>query len=68
MNDRERLQQDEDFVHSTKNKNSIEEIQKKNPDGLSDKEIAKCLAIPLKHVKLLYQSALKKIRKTMRGA
>lgn len=68
MCDRKRLQEDEDYIHFAKLKNSINEVQKRFPDGLDDETIAKCLAIPLKHVKLLYESALKKIREKMKGS
>lgn len=67
MCDRKRLQEDEDYIHFSKLKNSINEVQRRFPDGLEDEGIAKCLVIPIKHVKLLYESALKKIREKMKG-
>jgi hypothetical protein len=68
FDDRKRLQEDEDYIHNPKLKNSIEEVQKKYPDGVSDKDIAKMLSIPIKHVRFLYASAIKKIRKKIKGA
>lgn len=65
MVDRKKLQEDEDYIEMMRCKDSIKVVQKKYPEGLKDAEIAKVLCISLKHMKLLYESALKKFRKKM---
>ena len=65
MTDRLKLQEDEDYIEMLRCKDSIKSVQKKYPEGLKDKDIARALAISLKHMKLIYESALKKLRKKM---
>lgn len=68
MNERQRLHDDDDYIKFSKLKNSIDEVQRRMPDGMTDKEIARCLMISVKHVKLLFESAMKKIKKKIKGA
>lgn len=68
MIDRIRLQEDEDYIEMMRCKDSIKNVQKKYPEGLKDEDIAKALVLSLKHVRLLYESALRKLRKKMTKA
>lgn len=68
MVDRKRLQEDEDYIELVRCKDSIKNVQKKYPEGLKEADIAKALCLSLKHVMLLYESALKKLRKKIMKA
>jgi hypothetical protein len=54
---------DKDFIVSTKYNNSLQELLKENPDGVSDKVICRVLHISQKRLECLYDRAIASIRK-----
>ena len=61
----ERLSTDRDFVLAPRFNNSLKELLKANPGGVEDKAIAEALGVSRDEVEALYQSAVKKLRRSM---
>jgi hypothetical protein len=63
---KEKIENDEDFVHCPKMSNSIKKIVDKYPDGVSNLYIAKVLMISEKEVEAMYENILVKIRTALK--
>ena len=62
---RERIYEDEDFIYCPRLGNSLEKLIEKNPEGVDDERIAKVLLMEESEVETIFQSAIKKFRKSM---
>jgi len=60
---KERVKIEEDFCYCPRLGNSISNLISKNPNGVSNERIAKVLLTDEEHIEMIFQSALKKIRK-----
>jgi hypothetical protein len=60
-----RLDHDPDFILSPKNNNSLKVLLKRNPNGVSDRVIARVLNISEEEVEKTYQMVVQKLRKVM---
>ena len=61
---RHKIHSDPDYINSQKYRFSVNKVLDDCPDGLTDKEIMKALMLSKKMFKRLYESALKKLRKS----
>lgn len=57
--------EDEDYIDSPKFKYSLKELLEKNPDGVDNEAISKVLNMSVEEVEEVYQSAIKKLQKTL---
>lgn len=62
---REKILQDEDFIYCPRLGNSLTKLIEKNPEGVDDERIAKVLLIEEDEVKVLFASAIVKLRKSL---
>ena len=62
---KEKIMEDEDFIYCPRLGNSLEKLIEKNPDGIDDERIAKVLLMDEDEVETVFQSAIKKFRKSM---
>lgn len=60
-----RIIEEEDYIRSPKNSNSITKFLMKNPDGVEDSVIARLLVMSEESVKKIYEEAVKILRKNM---
>ena len=60
-----RLSSDPDFIHSVKHNNSLSELLKQNPNGVSDAVICRILCLTPEELQSLYNSAIMKLRTTL---
>lgn len=62
-----RISEEEDFIHCPKFFNSLTKFLAKNDDGVQNNTIARLLMIPEEKVEEIYEEAVKKLRKEMLG-
>lgn len=62
---KEKILQEEDFIHCPRLGNSVKKLLQKNPDGIDDERIAKVLLLPVEEVDKIYRSALNKLKNGM---
>jgi putative heme iron utilization protein len=60
-----RIVEDEDYIRSPKNSNSITKFLAKNPDGVEDSVIARLLVMTEERVKKIYEEAVKILRRNI---
>ena len=60
-----KIMEDEDYIDSPKFKYSLKELLEKNPDGVDNEAISKVLNMSVEEVEEVYQSAIKKLQKTL---
>jgi putative heme iron utilization protein len=60
-----KIEEEEDYIRSAKNGNSLTKFLAKNPDGVDDKVVARLLATTEERIKQIYEEAAKIIRKIM---
>lgn len=58
----EKLDNDEDFIVSSKHGNSLKKLLKANPNGVSDEVIARVMDISVEEVDLIFKTAMAKLR------
>lgn len=56
------IDNDEDYIHSPSNNNSLKEFVLNNPDGVDNDKIARVLLLSTEEVDLIYHQAILKIR------
>lgn len=61
-----KLTNEEDYIDCIKFNNSIKKLIEKNPEGVDDETIAKVLNITTEEVEKIYQSAIKKLQKSLK--
>lgn len=61
----ERLDNDPDFILSSKHGNSLKKLLRSWPNGVSDETIARVMDLSSEEVEETWQSALKKLRNAM---
>jgi hypothetical protein len=62
---RKKIKEDPDFVYCPRLGNSLSKLVDKHPDGIDDERIEKVLLMSAKEVQKIYESALKKLRKSV---
>jgi len=62
---KKKIENDPDFIYCPRLGNSLKMFLEKYPDGAEDFKIAKILLIEEEEVEAIFQSAIKKIRKSM---
>lgn len=60
-----KIMEDEDYIDSPKFKHSLKELLEKNPDGVDNETISKVLNMSVQEVEETYQSAIRKLQKTL---
>lgn len=60
-----RIAEDEDYIRSPKNSNSMAKFLAKNTDGVDDGAIARLLTMTEEKVKKIYEEAVEFLRKKM---
>lgn len=63
---RKKIQEDPDFVYCPRLGNSLKKLVDKHPDGIDDERIEKVLLLSAKEVEAIYNSALEKLRKSVK--
>lgn len=63
---RKKIQEDPDFVYCPRLGNSLKKLVDKHPDGIDDERIEKVLLMSAKEVEAIYNSALEKLRKSVK--
>lgn len=58
--------EDEDFIDCPKMKNSLKKMVEKNPEGIGNETIAKVLNMTEKEVEDAYNSAIEKLKKSLK--
>ena len=61
-----KLTNEEDYIDCIKFNNSIKKLIEKNPEGVDDETIAKVLNLTVEEVEQIYQSAIKKLQKSLK--
>jgi DNA-directed RNA polymerase specialized sigma24 family protein len=61
----ERLDNDPDFILSSKHSNSLKELLRTNPHGVSDETISRVMDLSPEEVEATWQAALVKLRGAM---
>ena len=59
---KEKILQDEDFIYCPRLGNSVEQLLKKNPDGIDEERMSKVLLLTEDEISDIYNKALKKIK------
>lgn len=62
---KKKIMEDEDFIYCPRLGNSLDRLVQKHPDGIDDERIQKVLLISAKELNEIYESAIKKLRKSM---
>ena len=60
-----RISSDPDFVNSLKHGNSLRELLRQNPNGVSDAVICRILCVTPEELQLIYESAIMKLRTSL---
>ena len=62
---KDKIYNDEDFIYCPRLGNSLKKLIETNPEGVDDERIAKVLLIEEDEVQSIFESAIKKFRKSM---
>lgn len=68
MNKKHKIFNNLDYIIYPKYKNSLTELLKHNPNGVSDKIICEALDMELKELKKIYSEALSKLKRLLDDA
>lgn len=60
------IKNDFDFIRSTEHNNSLKELMKKYPEGVSDPVIARVLMISKDKVQEIYEASIKELKEKLR--
>jgi hypothetical protein len=60
-----RVKEEEDYIRSPKNSNSLNKFLMRNPDGVEDNVVARLLVMPEEKVRELYAEAVKMLQEEM---
>ena len=63
---RKKIKSDPDFVYCPRLGNSLTKLMDKHPDGIDDERIEKVLLMSAKEIEETYNSALEKLRKSIK--
>lgn len=63
---KEKLKYEEDFINSPKHGYSLSQLEKSNPNGVSDRFAASLLLVTTEEFQDLFQSAIKKYRRLLK--
>lgn len=63
---KKKIKEDPDFIYCPRLGNSLDKLVDKNPDGIDDERIEKVLLMTKKQIDATYESALKKLRKSVK--
>lgn len=63
---KKKIDNDEDFIYCPRLGNSLKKLLEKNPDGVPDSRITKVLLISQKTLNNIYESAIKKLRSSIK--
>jgi len=63
---RKKIQEDPDFIYCPRLGNSLKKLVDNNPDGIDDERIEKVLLLSAKEVEDIYNSALEKLRRSLK--
>lgn len=61
---KKRIIEEEDFIYCPRLGNSLSKLIEKYPDGIEDERIEKVLLISPQELKEIYESAIKKLKKS----
>ena len=63
---RKKIKNDPDFVYCPRLGNSLKKLMDKHPEGIDDERIEKVLLMSKKEIEETYNSALEKLRKSIK--